>query len=240
MQPPLIIWGKAVRTGTIAFLLFLTVVAAWVGLGWRLVSAQAETPEPTPRMPPMPLRLTPPPTIYPPSPVGQGSQVYYQVCMVCHGDRGQGLTDEWRSVLDEPDQNCWQPKCHGPRHPPWGFEFPKVVPAVASPGMLARFPTGFDLYTFIKQKMPYQAPGSLKDEEYWQLTAYLLQLNGIDPGQELLTPESSAKIVLRQVDQPAEPALVQSPWYWLFGAGVLAAVILLAGAAWAGHFRKPK
>ncbi len=29
--------------------------------------------------------------------------------------------------------------------------------------------------------MPFQAPGSLSDEIYWQLTAYLVRENGFNP-----------------------------------------------------------
>jgi hypothetical protein len=38
--------------------------------------------------------------------LGQGTLLYWGVCMACHGDRGQGLTNEWRAVYGE-DQNCW-------------------------------------------------------------------------------------------------------------------------------------
>ena len=27
-----------------------------------------------------------------------GADVYYQICLACHGDWGQGLTDEWRAT----------------------------------------------------------------------------------------------------------------------------------------------
>ena len=53
-------------------------------------------------------RLAPPPTVYPPTQAGDGAQVYYQVCMTCHGHRGQGLTEAWRMSLDPEDQTCWQ------------------------------------------------------------------------------------------------------------------------------------
>jgi hypothetical protein len=50
---------------------------------------------------------------------------------------------------------------------------------------VARFETGLDLYDFIKTRMPWQAPGSRNDEEYWQLTAYLLRANSIQPPDPL-------------------------------------------------------
>ena len=102
-------------------------------------------------------RLSPPPTVYPPAQADQGAQVYYLVCMACHGDRGQGLTTEWRNVLGAPDNNCWQSKCHAANHPFDGFVLPKVIPAVVGPDVLAGFQTAKSLHDFIQQKMPWQA-----------------------------------------------------------------------------------
>ena len=50
-----------------------------------------------------------------------GAEVYRLVCQDCHGNRGQGLTDEWRATWAPADQNCWQSKCHAANHPPEGF-----------------------------------------------------------------------------------------------------------------------
>lgn len=159
--------------------------------------AFAQTQPPPPEMPPLPQGLDPPPTVYPPTEVSKGSYTYYMVCMACHGDRGQGLTEEWRGALDVEDQNCWQSKCHHTNYPPGGFVFPKFVPAVIGPIMPARFGTGLELYEYLHTEMPFQAPGSLSDEEYWQLTAFLLALNGVDPGEAPLNPERAALIYLR-------------------------------------------
>ena len=187
---------------------------------------------PKPAMPPMPSGLKAPPTVYPPTQISLGSQVYYQVCMACHGDRGQGLTDEWRGQLDLPDQNCWQSKCHAANHPPGGFVFPKVVPAVVSPAVIYRFNTALDLYQFIKTKMPFQAPGSLKDEEYWQLTAFLVQANGIDLGQRTLDLRNAAQVTLHPPTPAPLPAQVAGApsgfsLVWLgVGAGLVFVVLI--------------
>ncbi|MCC6957096.1 MAG: c-type cytochrome [Anaerolineales bacterium] len=197
--------------------------------------AQAQTEPPPPDMPPLPRRLDPPPTVYPPTQVSQGSGVYYLVCMACHGDQGQGLTDEWRGALDLPDQNCWQSKCHAANHPPGGFVFPKIVPALASPGMLARFDTALDLYLYIKNQMPFQAPGSLSDEEYWQLTAFLLALNRVEPGQPELDAENAAGIELRQLAVGGAPAQDNRPPDWLpawLPALILPALLALGLILW--------
>ncbi len=35
-----------------------------------------------------------------------GAEVYRPVCQDCHGDKGQGLTGEWRATWAPADQNC--------------------------------------------------------------------------------------------------------------------------------------
>ena len=60
-----------------------------------------------------------------------GGEVYRLACSACHAYDGQGLTAAWRATWAPTDQNCWQSKCHGPNHPPDGFELP-VAPLFAS------------------------------------------------------------------------------------------------------------
>jgi mono/diheme cytochrome c family protein len=157
----------------------------------------ATPPHGMPIEPDMPLiqdRLAPPPTVYPPTQADQGAQVFYLVCMACHGDRGQGLTDEWRGALDLEDQNCWQSKCHASNHPPDGFVFPHLVPPVIGEGIINKYQTALGLHNFIQASMPWQAPGSLSAEKYWQLTAFLVRANGIDPGETPLDEQNAGQL----------------------------------------------
>lgn len=110
-------------------------------------------------------------------------------CMVCHGDRGQGLTEEWRSVLDPADMNCWQSKCHAANHPPEGFRIPRTSPLVIGPGALTGYETATDLYEYLRVDMPWPFPGLFQDVQYWYLTAFLLDANEIDLGQPLPDPD---------------------------------------------------
>ena len=164
-----------------------------------------------------PDRLAPPPTVFPPGQADLGAQVYYQVCMVCHGDRGQGLTDEWRNVLPPPDNNCWQSKCHAANHPVGGFVFPHLVPAVTGAGFLVSFGNAGKLHDFIQSKMPWQAPGSLKPDEYWDLTAFLMRLNGYKPGAAVLDAQSAV-----QIDFSGKAAINKAPAPWQIGLIFLA------------------
>jgi len=215
---------------------FFSLLAFGIGLILALYPvkhASAQT-QPPPVMPPLPRGLDPPPTVYPPTQISLGTQVYYQVCMACHGDRGQGLTAEWRAALDPPDRNCWQSGCHNPHHPPGGFVFPRFVPAVISPDVVARFANALELHDFIQKRMPWQAPGSLTDEEYWQLTAFLISANGIDPGTGAVNAANAASIHLRpEVGTPAPPvSSADTPWFWAGLAAVLGLSFLILLVQW--------
>ncbi|MCL4299657.1 MAG: c-type cytochrome [Anaerolineae bacterium] len=106
-----------------------------------------------------------------------GAKLYEFWCSTCHGDRGQGLTADWRAQWPEGKQNCWQSKCHAGNHPPDGFSFPKQVPALIGPGTLAKFPTAQDLYAYARATMPYWSPNLLTDDEYQAITIFLVKAN---------------------------------------------------------------
>ncbi|MGZ6317644.1 MAG: c-type cytochrome [Anaerolineales bacterium] len=123
-----------------------------------------------------------------------GAEVYRLVCQDCHGNRGQGLTDEWRATWAPADQNCWQSKCHAANHPPEGFVLP-MAPAVAGPAMTSRFATALELHDFIQKEMPWYRPGSLTEKDGWAVAAHILQLNHIEPGL-MLSAQSAAQVAL--------------------------------------------
>jgi cytochrome c len=162
-----------------------------------------------------------------------GSQVYYMVCMACHGEQGQGLTPEWVESWDLGEQTCWSSKCHAANHPPEGFVLPKYIPPVVGSVVTARFATVLDLHDYVKKNMPWQAPGSLTDEEYWQLTAYLARWNGVDPGAQALDPQLAASLRFQPLPSQPEAAPEQAapqqegkPVIWLV-AGAFGSIFLL-------------
>lgn len=128
-----------------------------------------------------------------------GTEVYRLVCKACHGDKGQGLTDDWRAQWNPRDQNCWQSKCHGGNHPPDGFYLP-MSPAVVGPP-LQMFGTALDLYNYIHTYMPWHDPGSMTQKDSWSVTAYILKMNNIDPGPDL-NPNTASEIRLRSDSIP--------------------------------------
>jgi len=203
-------------------------------------------------------RLAPPSMSDPPTLVEQGHYNYYLSCMVCHGDRGQGLTEEWRNAGDPADANCWQSHCHAANHPPEGFVLPRYAPPLIGVGTLSRFQTVGQLHGYIQSAMPWQMPGSLDDEVYWQLAAFLAATHGV-PGintvsswAELAAKPLSARTSISTTAlttlQQARPAAMVAPLTskvagaevkdnhesWpraglvLFGV----AVLVVGGAAW--------
>ena len=179
---------------------------------------------PTPTIAPTPTfdlaRLDRPLVSEPPSQLDEGLLVFWGVCMACHGDSGQGLTDEWRESFGE-DRDCWTSKCHASNHPPQGFEFPRIVPSLTGEGRLLRFVNAKQLYEYNLAKMPWWDPGSLTQEKAWAVTAYLMKMNGRLPDEVTLTLANGQFIPVQYtiVEPPAQNNL------WKF---LLAGILLLA------------
>lgn len=179
-------------------------------------AAGAELLQPTPTID----RLAAPPMPEHPTQADLGAHVYYQVCMACHGDKGQGLTDEWREIWEE-DANCWQSECHGNDHPPQGFSFPTTCcRAVIGPNILLNYQNAQELFTYINTKMPWWNPGYLKTEEFWQVTAYLMRANHVLPEGVVLDENNAFVYNLH----PASPHPKDNYVEVLLVTGLLAAV----------------
>jgi mono/diheme cytochrome c family protein len=163
-------------TVTVAFLSTLTLMTL-LGAAINDIPPTAQagvqsTPVPVPATPTID-RLAPPPTVASPTQADDGAQLFWLHCQPCHGDRGQGLTDEWRAQYPPEDQNCWESGCHGDRPYESGFTLPESVPAVIGDGSLARFDTLGQVLTFSRSAMPLQDPGHLTEEEYLAIVAFL-------------------------------------------------------------------
>jgi len=171
-------------------------------------------------------RLQKPVLSDPPTQTELGAVEYWMSCMVCHGDRGQGLTQEWRDVLDPEDQNCWQAKCHGAAHPPYGFEIPRTSPLIMGTGALTGYTNAQELFEYMRVRMPWSYPGLFDDATYWNLTAYLARANKIDLPDDPLGPRNAARLLL-------VPDLVQTHQAGIDVERIVAGAItgLLAAAA---------
>ncbi len=168
----------------------------------------------------------------------QGEQIFAGYCSTCHGDRGQGLTAEFRATWPPQDQNCWKSKCHADNHPPGGFILPKAVPAIIGPRTLQDMMTAQNLHDFISKNMPYQAPGLLNKDQYWAVTAYLLRQRGIAADGQVLNDTNAARIQIKPEAPPAPqgvpfhpPAMPpQKPTSGALRLWVIAGVVLVACA----------
>ena len=156
-----------------------TILAAIFLLGMTLLfwlqPARAASPDQEPGPQPTPDRLAVP--ILPENPTqnDEGIQVYYYHCMPCHGDYGQGLTDEFSAIWPEDHQDCWDSGCHGGRERDEGFPIPDTIPSVQN---LDKFPDPASLFSYLQRTHPPQYPGKLAEDEYWAVTAHLFYQTG--------------------------------------------------------------
>lgn len=169
-------------------------------------------------------RLVKPQVSSPPTQADKGAEYFWFVCMACHGDKGQGLTEEWRSVYGPDEMNCWQSTCHGKRHPREGFELPHQVPPVLGPNALGRFNNAEELHHVIATSMPWWGPSFMTSEESWNVTAYLLREQGIMPPQVTLN-EGNAPIFRMRTKAPATEE--EKP----ITATIIGLLVMSAGAA---------
>ena len=177
--------------------------AGWLILAfdWNIAAGRvpAPAPEPTPTID----RLATPVLPASPQPRDFGQQVYYLNCMPCHGDVGQGLTDEWRAVWEEDHQDCWASGCHGGRAGDEGFPVPRTIPAViGAPPVLGNFHTSEDLFEYLKQTHPPQRPGALSDTDYHNVTALLWEASG----RPTLEPTQPASEIVQPTPEATPPA----------------------------------
>jgi quinol-cytochrome oxidoreductase complex cytochrome b subunit/mono/diheme cytochrome c family protein len=201
-----------------------TIIAGVILLAGFLVWAGTAGASPNPIPDPLPTwRSAPPPTVYPPSQSDNGAQLYWGMCQDCHGDQEQGLTAEWRSAFAPDYQDCWEAGCHGEDRAPNSFLIPATgAPALAGPGALSQYPTAFELGDFIYHNMPLHPPGSLSEDQAWELTAFLLARNQAGSPEIILKDTNSAAV---PVHQPL--SLPENPLPW----ALLGSVLLGVGAA---------
>ena len=139
-----------------------------------------------------------------------GARVYWLSCLPCHGDKGQGLTDEFRAAYPPDDQNCWESGCHGANPYESGFTLPKSIPAVVSETALIKFADAAQLESYIRSTMPYWDPGSLTEEDAWMVTAFVLRSNGLWDGLTELGPGNASQVRIQRGAASPAPTEVGS------------------------------
>jgi cytochrome c len=83
-------------------------------------------------------------------------------------------------------------KCHGAQGQ--GDKCPRVI---GPPNGLSGYGTAKGLFEFVSTQMPFDDPGSLKAEQYWDALAFILDANNLLPPDTVLGPENAADIKLK-------------------------------------------
>jgi mono/diheme cytochrome c family protein len=82
-------------------------------------------------------------------------------------------------------------KCHGDQGQ--GDKGPRLI---GSPNGLSGYQTARGLFDFASTQMPFDNPGTLKEQEYWDVLAFVLDANTLLPPDTILGPENAADISL--------------------------------------------
>lgn len=109
--------------------------------------------------------------------VANGKQLFADNCAACHGDNGVGgIKDRLAGGQGTLRSD----------HP---------VKTVGS-----YWPYATTLFDYIRRAMPYQAPGSLSNDDTYALVAYILSLNGILPPDGKIGRDSLPKVKMPNRD----------------------------------------
>ncbi|HSL43432.1 MAG TPA: c-type cytochrome [Anaerolineales bacterium] len=182
-----------------------------------------------------PDRLAQPTLPATPSQADHGAEVYWLSCLPCHGDKGQGLTDEFRTTYPPEEQYCWERGCHGEVPYENGFKLPMTIPAVIGDNTLAKFADAAQLNAYIRATMPYWNPGSLAEEDAWRVTAFILRANNLWDGRTELNATNAAGVKIARgavltpvaTPPPAEVRPRENSMVWLVLAGILVSFLLV-------------
>ncbi|MBI5296041.1 MAG: hypothetical protein HY869_11255 [Chloroflexi bacterium] len=188
--------------------------------------------------PPLQTNVTPTPTHDPliepilpenPTELELGANLYWHWCMPCHGDVGQGLTDEFRGIWEPDHQNCWDRGCHAGHNGDMGFPIPTVVPAIVIADKLAQFPSLQALTEYLNSTHPPQHPGILETPEYHAIAAYVFTLNAraLEEATPTSTPSPRPSPTV-SLTPPNQGHSAPAPIPSLAAGGLVLLILLLA------------
>jgi len=183
---------------------------------------------------PTPDRLAEPTLPAPASQADHGAQVYWLSCMPCHGDKGQGLTDEFRKTYPPEEEYCWESGCHGANPYESGFTLPEKIPAVIGQDTLGKFSDAAQLNAYIRAVMPFWKPGSLTEEQSWRVTAFILRENNLWDDKTELNASNAATVKIPRgaptpvaTPQQAEGQRGSGTFVRVAGIGIIVFFLLL-------------
>jgi cytochrome c len=117
--------------------------------------------------------------------VAQGRKLYAAQCAACHGQRG--IEGPAARLVGSDGFIGWDDLLRPIRI----AKYPLLVQSVG-----ARWPYATTLFDYIRRAMPSYAPKSLKSDEVYALTAFLLNLNGLVDETAVMNAHSLPKIVM--------------------------------------------
>jgi len=99
--------------------------------------------------------------------VAQGEAIYDAQCFACHGQNGEGATNDRLAGG------------HG-----------SLATANATKTVGSYWPYATTVFDYVRRAMPFSQPGTLSNDEVYALTAYLLNINGIVDETTVLNAET--------------------------------------------------
>lgn len=109
--------------------------------------------------------------------VSQGQAVYASRCAACHGSQGQG------GPMDKLVGGVGTLNTSAP------------VKTVGS-----YWPYATTVFDYVRRAMPFNAPGTLTNDEVYAVTAYLLYMNGIVPQTAVMNAKALAAVKMPNQD----------------------------------------
>lgn len=120
----------------------------------------------------------------------QGKNVYEQRCLTCHGDKLQGVAGLGEGLVGGRGTLVNNDPKKGP------------VKTVES-----YWPYATSVFDYVKRAMPFNAPGSLTDNEVYRVVAYVLGQGNIISKTEVLNAQTLPKVNMPNKDGfvPGDP-----------------------------------
>lgn len=104
--------------------------------------------------------------------VAEGQKVYEERCAVCHGDFGEGAG----------------------RYPVLAGGQGTLTSARPVKTVGSYWPYAPTLFDYIRRSMPFNAPGTLTNDQVYAITAYVLNLNNIVPANAVMNAKTLAAV----------------------------------------------
>jgi cytochrome c len=120
----------------------------------------------------------------------QGKKVYEQKCLACHGDKLQGAAGLGEALVGGRGSLVNNDPKKGPL---------KTVESY--------WPYATSVFDYVKRAMPFNAPGSLTDDEVYQVVAYVLGQGNIIGKAEVLSAQTLPRVTMPNRDGfvPGDP-----------------------------------